>query len=374
MGRDQQAAAAVMAPEKLKLFMGVLALQFLLAGFHIVSRAALNMGISKIVFIVYRNVISLALLAPFAYFLEKKDRPPLTFSLLVEFFLLALCGITANQGFYLLGLYHLSPTYASAIQNTVPAITFAMAAVLRLEQVDLSRRHGVAKVVGTVVSIGGATVIILYKGLPLFHHNLHVKSLVTLSSSSPILNWTLGCVFILGHCLSWSGWMVLQVPVLKRYPARLSVLSLTCIFGILQFLAIAVFTEEDLSRWKVHSGVELFTILYAGLVASGVAFALQIWCIDRGGPLFTAVFQPVQTVAVAVMAAAILGDQLYTGGIIGAVLIVIGLYFVLWGKSAEKKGATRNLQDQLAYQGGDVTQHLLGGEASVKDEEAPATD
>jgi len=55
------------------------------------------------------------------------------------------------------------------------------------------------------------------------------------------------------------------------------------------------------------------------------------------------------------------------------VLIVIGLYFVLWGKSAEKKAA-RNLQDQLA-QGGDVTQHLLAGEASVEgDEEAPATD
>ncbi|KAB8082371.1 hypothetical protein EE612_004262 [Oryza sativa] len=372
MGRDQ-AAAAVMH-EKVKLFIGVLALQFLLAGFHIVSRAALNMGISKIVFIAYRNLISLALLAPFAYFLEKKDRPPLTFSLLVEFFLLALCGITANQGFYLLGLYHLSPTYASAIQNTVPAITFAMAAVLRLEQVDLGKRHGVAKVVGTVVSIGGATVITLYKGLPLFNHNLNIKSL---SSSSLILNWTLGCVFILGHCLSWSGWMVLQVPVLKRYPARLSVLSLTCIFGLLQFLVIAAFTEEDLSRWKVNSGSELFTILYAGLVASGVAFALQIWCIDRGGPLFTAVFQPVQTVAVAVMAAIILGDQLYSGGIIGAVLIVIGLYFVLWGKSEEKK-SKNNLQDQSSVQGGggdDIRRHLLGQEdASRKDEEAAVTD
>ncbi|EAY72293.1 hypothetical protein OsI_00148 [Oryza sativa Indica Group] len=372
MGRDQ-AAAAVMH-EKVKLFIGVLTLQFLLAGFHIVSRAALNMGISKIVFIAYRNLISLALLAPFAYFLEKKDRPPLTFSLLVEFFLLALCGITANQGFYLLGLYHLSPTYASAIQNTVPAITFAMAAVLRLEQVDLGKRHGVAKVVGTVVSIGGATVITLYKGLPLFNHNLNIKSL---SSSSLILNWTLGCVFILGHCLSWSGWMVLQVPVLKRYPARLSVLSLTCIFGLLQFLVIAAFTEEDLSRWKVNSGSELFTILYAGLVASGVAFALQIWCIDRGGPLFTAVFQPVQTVAVAVMAAIILGDQLYSGGIIGAVLIVIGLYFVLWGKSEEKK-SKNNLQDQSSVQGGggdDIRRHLLGQEdASRKDEEAAVTD
>uniref|UniRef100_A0A0D9Y2I0 WAT1-related protein n=1 Tax=Oryza glumipatula TaxID=40148 RepID=A0A0D9Y2I0_9ORYZ len=371
MGRDQAAAAVV--HEKVKLFIGVLALQFLLAGFHIVSRAALNMGISKIVFIVYRNLISLALLAPFAYFLEKKDRPPLTFSLLVEFFLLALCGITANQGFYLLGLYHLSPTYASAIQNTVPAITFAMAAVLRLEQVDLGKRHGVAKVVGTVVSIGGATVITLYKGLPLFNHNLNIKSL---SSSSLILNWTLGCVFILGHCLSWSGWMVLQVPVLKRYPARLSVLSLTCIFGLLQFLVIAAFTEEDLSRWKVNSGSELFTILYAGLVASGVAFALQIWCIDRGGPLFTAVFQPVQTVAVAVMAAIILGDQLYSGGIIGAVLIVIGLYFVLWGKSEEKKSKNNNLQDQPVQGGGDdIRRHLLGQEdASRKDEEAAVTD
>ncbi|XP_047054862.1 WAT1-related protein At3g18200-like [Lolium rigidum] len=355
MGRDH------VHGEKVKLFMGVLALQFLLAGFHIVSRAALNMGISKLVFIVYRNIISLALLAPFAYFLEKKDRPPLTFSLLAEFFVLALIGITANQGFYLLGLYHLSPTYASAIQNMVPAITFVLAAVLRLEQVDLGRRHGVAKVVGTVVSVGGATVITLYKGLPLFAaHNLHVQAFLTWTSESPIFNWTLGCVFILGHCLSWSGWMVLQVPVLKRYPARLSVISLTCVFGLLQFLVIAAFTEEDLSRWKVRSGGELFTILYAGLVASGVAFALQIWCIDRGGPLFTAVFQPVQTVAVAIMAAIILGDQLYTGGIIGAVLIVIGLYCVLWGKSEEKK--TREQDPEM-------TRHLLGQDGQAKDQE-----
>lgn len=65
------------------------------------------------------------------------------------------------------------------------------------------------------------------------------------------------------------------------------------------------------------------------------------------------------------------------GRIIGAVLIVIGLYFVLWGKSAEKNptASARNLQDQLV-QGGDMTTHLLDGgeaEASVKDEEAPAT-
>ncbi|KAF8410530.1 hypothetical protein HHK36_003061 [Tetracentron sinense] len=118
-------------PERAKLHMAMLALQFGYAGFHVVSRFALNMGISKLVFPVYRNIIALLLLVPFAYFLEKKERPSLTLSFLIQFFLLALVGITANQGFYLLGLDNTSPTFASAIQNSVPAITFLMAAILR---------------------------------------------------------------------------------------------------------------------------------------------------------------------------------------------------------------------------------------------------
>ncbi|WOL02875.1 auxin-induced protein 5NG4-like [Canna indica] len=338
--------------EKVKLFIAVLALQFCYAGYHIVSRTALNMGISKIVFAVYRNIIALVLLAPFAYFLERRDRPPLTLSLLCQLFFLALIGITLNQGFYLLGLYYLSPTYASAIQNSVPAITFAMAASLRLEQINIRSRYGAAKVIGTVASIGGATILTLYKGPPLLHQQ-HQNNVFLVDSSNTILNWTLGCVYILGNCIAWSAWMVLQVPVLKKYPARLSLTTITCFFGLIQFLVIAAFTDEDIGRWKVHSGGELFTILYAGLVASGISFSLQIWCIDRGGPLFVAVFQPVQTVAVAIMAAVILGDQLYTGGVIGSFFIVLGLYFVVWGKSKEKKTATEVMDRE------DLRRHLL---------------
>lgn len=58
-------------PERTQLHLAMLALQFGYAGFHVVSRAALNMGISKIVFAIYRNIIALLLLLPFAYFLEK---------------------------------------------------------------------------------------------------------------------------------------------------------------------------------------------------------------------------------------------------------------------------------------------------------------
>jgi 3'-phosphoadenosine 5'-phosphosulfate (PAPS) 3'-phosphatase len=81
-----------------------------------------------------------------------------------------------------------------------------------------------------------------------------------------------------------------------------------------------------------------------GFIASGVAFAVQIWCIDRGGPVFVAVYQPVQTLVVAIMASITLGEKFYLGGVIGAALIITGLYFVLWGKSEEK---ARNIKEGI---------------------------
>ncbi|EAZ13316.1 hypothetical protein OsJ_03238 [Oryza sativa Japonica Group] len=340
MAAEADARKVCGLPERVQLHGAMLALQFGYAGFHVVSRFALNMGISKLVFPVYRNIIALILLVPFAYFLEKKDRPQLTLSFVVQFFLLALCGITANQGFYLLGLDNTSPTFASAIQNSVPAITFAMAAALRIERVRLDRRDGVAKVLGTLACVAGASVITLYKGPTIFGPKLQLQAVAEVPFKAAIAgegkNWTLGCVYLIGHCLSWSGWLVLQAPVLKKYPARLSVTSYTCFFGVIQFLIIAAFMERDADAWAFHSGSELFTILYAGFIASGVAFAVQIWCIDRGGPVFVAVYQPVQTLVVAIMASLTLGESFYLGGIIGAVFIIAGLYLVLWGKSHER--------------------------------------
>ncbi|KAJ8568256.1 hypothetical protein K7X08_020978 [Anisodus acutangulus] len=331
--------------EKLQLHLAMLALQFGYAGFHVVSRAALNMGISKIVFPVYRNILALLLLLPFAYFLEKKERPPPTWSYMFQFFMLAVIGITANQGFYLLGLDHTSPTFASAIQNSVPAITFLMAVVLRIETVRMNRKDGIAKVCGTLLCVAGASVITLYKGPTIYSPIPPLQRTSPMMLQLPALgdakgkNWTLGCIFLIGHCLSWAAWLVLQAPILKKYPARLSVTSYQCFFGVIQFLIIAAFCERDPQAWLVHSGAELFSVFYAGVVASGIAFAVQIWCIDRGGPVFVAVYQPVQTLVVAIMASVALGEEFYLGGIIGAVLIIAGLYFVLWGKNEESKFA-----------------------------------
>lgn len=57
-------------------------------------------------------------------------------------------------------------------------------------------------------------------------------------------------------------------------------------------------------------------LILQGVVASGIAFAVQIWCIDKGGPVFVAVYQPVQTLIVAIMASLALGEEFYLGGFV----------------------------------------------------------
>ncbi len=71
-----------------------------------------------------------------------------------------------------------------------------------------------AKVIGTVVSVGGATVITLYKGTPLMNFKSSYILGANTVSQNVVLNWSVGCLFLLGNCIAWSGWMVLQVSTL----------------------------------------------------------------------------------------------------------------------------------------------------------------
>lgn len=145
--------------------------------------------------------------------------------------------------------------------------------IFRIEKVRLNRKDGIGKVAGTLFCVAGASVITLYKGPTIYSPAppLHAANILP-ANISPILaslgdakgkSWTLGCIFLIGHCLSWSAWLVLQAPVLKKYPARLSVTSYQCFFGVLQFLVIAAFVERDPQAWLIHTGGELFSVFYA---------------------------------------------------------------------------------------------------------------
>lgn len=50
-----------------------------------------------------------------------------------------------------------------------------------------------------------------------------------------------------------------------------------------------------------------------GVIGSGVAFFLQAWCISLKGPLFAAMFYPLCTVIVTILAPVFLDETIYTG-------------------------------------------------------------
>ncbi|KAH7566333.1 hypothetical protein JRO89_XS08G0139500 [Xanthoceras sorbifolium] len=300
MAEAGSAAPATKVPERAKLHIAMMIFQFGYAGNHVVMRAALNMGVSKLVFPLYRNIVALIALAPFA-----KDRPAITLSFLLQFFFLGLVGITLNQGSYIFGLDNTSPTFASAVENAVPAI-------------HLTRKDGIAKVLGTFVSVAGASVITLYKGPIIYSPNPppSQQSHLSMLGDAKGKNWTLGCICLIGHCL-FQGSQLTSREI--HEPGRFTPAGNSSVFSI-----------RTLTKLPLPLSLQ-------GLVASAMAFAIQIWVIDRGGPVFVSAYLPVQTMLVAVMATIALGEEFYLGGIIGALLIISGLYLVVLGKNEESK-------------------------------------
>ena len=89
--------------------------------------------------------------------------------------------------------------------------------------------------------------------------------------------------------------------------------------------------------------------------------------------MFVAVYQPVQTLVVAIMASLTLGEKFYLGGIIGAVLIIAGLYLVLWGKSEERARVSRDAAALVSGSGGDRDREGLlaaGGGGGIRSKAA----
>ncbi|XVE81815.1 hypothetical protein DITRI_Ditri15bG0096300 [Diplodiscus trichospermus] len=83
--------------------------------------------------------------------------------------------------------------------------------------------------------------------------------------------------------------------------------------------------------------IDLWATLYAGVVCSGIIIFIQFWCTEEKGPVFVTMFNPLSTILVAVLAYFVLGEKLYLGSILGGVIVIVGLYLLLWGKDRDQE-------------------------------------
>ncbi|KAL5996991.1 hypothetical protein ACLOJK_007917, partial [Asimina triloba] len=116
-----------------------------------------------------------------------------------------------------------------------------------LESVDIRSRRGVAKIVGTLVSLAGLTTMALYKGPA-------VKStggvLIHLKKSTAVHE-------------DWIKGSILTAVTLKRYPAQLSLTTWMNFIGCAQAAVFSSFVAHKPKAWSIGFNIDLWGTLYA---------------------------------------------------------------------------------------------------------------
>ncbi|KAL0891298.1 hypothetical protein Bca101_015281 [Brassica carinata] len=153
----------------------------------------------------------------------------------------------------------------------------------RYETVNIRNIRGLAKISGTVLCVVGAISMTLLRG----------PKILNSESTLPIEN------SLIGDLTDQSMWLI----------------GCSCVFA----------STLCYSLW----------LTFQGIVSSALAFTVQAWVISKRGPLFSAMFNPLCTVIVTILASLILQEEMFTGSLIGGICVIMGLYIVLWGKAED---------------------------------------
>ncbi|KAJ1277437.1 hypothetical protein BS78_04G003800 [Paspalum vaginatum] len=254
-------------------------------------KKALEQGLNPLVLITLRQLVATMFLAPIAYFKERNSRPKLTLEIFVYHFFSAVLGAALSQYTFFYGIKFTTATFAVTFANMAPVLTFLIAIALRVESLNVKSKAGSAKLLGTLMSLGGVLLLSLYKGVAVIVH----KSTAAAPSSAHHTS---------SSASSKAG-------------------------------ALTVMIERHTSVWIVTNKLEIATILYSGIMASAAGFLIMTWCVHKRGPVFTAAFIPIIQIMVAIIDFLFLHEKLYLGSVLGSVLMICGLYILLWGKKKD---------------------------------------
>ncbi|KAK8600826.1 hypothetical protein V6N13_059428 [Hibiscus sabdariffa] len=333
-----EGSALCRAINKVKPYIAIVSLQFGYAGMYIISLVSFKHGMSNFILTTYRHLVATIVIAPFAFVLERKIRPRMTLPIFLRIVLLGILEPVLDQNLYYLGMKYTTATYSSAFVNMLPAVTFILAMIFRIEKINLNKIRSLAKIIGTAITVAGAMVMTLYKG-PIVdfiksgggeHHGT--------TTEAADKHWVTGTIMLLGSILSWASYFILQSFTLNKYPAELSLTAWICFVGMIEDGIVALIMVRDLSAWKVGWDSRLLAAAYSGIVCSGIAYYVQGVVIRERGPVFLTSFSPLCMIITAALGTIVLAEKVHLGSILGAIIIVSGLYSVVWGKSKDGKG------------------------------------
>ncbi|KAK9989686.1 hypothetical protein SO802_029925 [Lithocarpus litseifolius] len=300
--------------------------ELFLAVFMILVQSLTSNGVSALAIVVYEHVIATILLSFLAFFLERNNRPPFSIKILCYAFLLGMLQISLSQVLFTMSLQFVASTYQSIGLNLIPSLVFVMALIFHQEKLKCWSINGQAKIWGLALSAAGVLVVLLWKG-PVVLNSM----LFNIQATSDVV---IGSIMIIVGVLAKSYSNILVGHVIQFYPAELSLTAMMSLFGTIQTAVVSAFVISW-SSWdlKWEKGLVLVTILLGGIVVTGLSYYVMTWSIKKKGPVFTSAFDPLLVVFSFFLQTFVLGNSAYLGSIVGAVLVILGLYLILWAKT-----------------------------------------
>ncbi|XP_058734021.1 WAT1-related protein At1g68170-like [Vicia villosa] len=296
----------------------MVSVQIVFSACNVLYKLAIFDGMSTIVITAYRLAFAAITTIPFALIFDSG---------------------TLFQNLFYGALVLASATLVSAIFNLIPAITFVLAVCFGLEKLNWGAPTGKAKVIGTIVGLAGALLLTFYKGVEFdiwpFHINLLEPKDNQIERATDTTSELLGVLCAVVSCFCFSIWLIIQAKISELYPYPQSSIALMCVIATIQSFILGFIVESDLNQWKLGWDIRLLTVAFSGIGASGIMYLAMAWVVQTKGPLYTSAFNPIMLLIVAIVVSMILDEKLNLGSILGGMLIVCGLYAVLWGKGRE---------------------------------------
>ncbi|MCH85223.1 WAT1-related protein [Trifolium medium] len=236
-----------------------------LAFVNLLLKMVLNEGMDYMSIVTYRQAISFIFMAPIAWFYERKHK--LEAHIICLLFLSALVGVTIPQYLFLLGLQYTSATFSCAFLNMVPVFTFIMSVPFGIEKVNMKSKSGKAKILGTIVCIGGVLILAFYKGISLNSpQSQHIDNRYT-SSPPKLEKWIIGSILLTVGCIMWSSWFVIQAKISKRYPCQYSSTAILSLFAAIQSAILTLVIKRNNASWILKGKLEILCVIYASKIS-----------------------------------------------------------------------------------------------------------
>ncbi|MDF1673139.1 MAG: DMT family transporter [Vicingaceae bacterium] len=223
-----------------------------------------------------------------------------------DFLLLAICGffgVAANQLMFFYGLNITTPINAGIIMTSNPILVLIASAII------LKNRITKTKLAGIFLGITGALFLLLFK--------------TDFSFGSKTL---LGDLFIFLNALSYGVYLVIAVPLMRKY-SPITVIKWVFTFGFIFVLPFGVsqFTEIEWSSFSSDIWIK-FGFVIVG--TTFLAYLFNIYGLQKLSPSVVSTYIYLQPLLATVFAIWAGKDSLDWIKIAAAVLIFSGVYLV----------------------------------------------